>query len=177
MSVQIDSEVIGLEHVRERLGNSGQVNRQIGRVLNEAARIGVAVARAEAPKDSHRLVDAIREDNIQFTTAQGFIEASFGVGRVSRATRDERGRFTGSTGGALRYPLWVHEGTGLYGHFHRAITPKRAKAMRFVGRTGIVVTKSVRGQRPQPFMRQGYEAARAYIDSHLDDLVNNLFEP
>jgi hypothetical protein len=145
-------------------------------VLNEAARVGAASARIHAPKDQRRLVAAISEDDFRFTVGQGSIEASFGVRDVSRATRGAGGRFTGSSPGARRYPLWVHEGTGLYGHFHRVITPKRRKFMVFVGRTGLVFARSVRGQKPQPYMRHGYEEARAYIDAHLDEMVNRLFE-
>jgi hypothetical protein len=48
--------------------------------------------------------------------------------------------------------------------------------MVFVGRTGLVFARSVRGQKPQPYMRHGYEEARAYIDAHLDEMVNRLFE-
>jgi hypothetical protein len=177
MSIQVGIERIdGLEEIRDRFGDSGQVERRIGEVLNKAARIGVASARVSAPKDQRRLVAAIREDSIQITTAQGFIEASFGVQPVSRATRGAGGRFTGSTSGALKYPLWVHEGTGLYGHFHRAITPRRRKFMVFVGRTGLVFARSVRGQKPQPYMRHGYEEARAYIDTHLGEMVDRLFD-
>lgn len=175
MTIEVGVDRIeGLDEVRERLGNSGRVRRDVADVLNRAARIGVASARVHAPKDKRLLVAAISEDSIQFTVRRDHVEASFGVGPVSRATRGAGGRFTGSASGARNYPLWVHEGTGLYGHFHRLITPRRAKAMAFVGRTGFVVTKTVRGQRPQPYMQRGYDDARAYVDTHLDDMISGL---
>lgn len=164
----------GLDEVRARLGDSGQIKRRMGDVLNQAARIGVQSARIYAPKDKHLLVRAITEDAVRFTAGQEFIEARFGVQPVSRATRGERGRFTGSRPGARNYPLWVHEGTGLYGRLQRLITPRRAPAMVFVGRTGLVVTKTTRGQRPQPYIREAYADARAYIDAHLDDILHNM---
>jgi hypothetical protein len=46
--------------------------------------------------------------------------------------------------------------------------------MVFVGRTGLVITKSVKGQKPQPYMAEGYADARAYIDAHLDDMLGRL---
>jgi hypothetical protein len=174
IEVGID-RIEGLEEVRARLGDSGQIRRRTGEVLNQAARIGVQSARIYAPKDKRLLVNAITEDAVHFTAGQEFIEASFGVQPVSRATRGEGGRFTGSKPGARNYPLWVHEGTGLYGRLHRLIRPRRAKAMVFVGRTGLVITKSVRGQKPQPYMTEAYADARAYIDAHLDDMLGRLF--
>jgi hypothetical protein len=164
----------GLEEVRARLGDSGQVRRRMADVLNEATRIGVESARVHAPKDQRLLVNAISKDSIQFTAGQEFIEASFGVSPVSRATRGAGGRFTGSSEGSRIYPLYVHEGTGLYGRLHRLIRPKRARAMVFVGRTGLVVRRTIKGQRPQPYMEHGYQDARAYIDAHLDDMVDRL---
>lgn len=177
MSIQIDTDVIGLEDVRSRLGNSGQIRRDTAEVLNEAARIGAQAARIYAPKGAtHRLVNAIRDDTIQFAATGTHIEASFGVSPVSRATRGEGGRFTGSAPGSRKYPVYVHEGTGLYGRLNRLITPRRARAMVFVGRTGLVVRRTIRGQRPQPFMREAYMDARAYIEAHLDDMVRGFLD-
>jgi hypothetical protein len=174
IEVGID-RIEGLEEVRARFGDSGQIGQRMSEVLNQAARIGVHSARIYAPKDKELLVNAITEDSIRFTAGQEFIEASFGVQRVNRSTRGAGGRFTGSKPGSRIYPLWVHEGTGLYGRLHRLIRPKRKKAMVFVGRTGLVITKSVKGQRPQPYMTEAYMDARAYIDAHLDDMLGRLF--
>jgi len=177
MSIVVGIDTIdGLDEVRARMGDSSQINRRLGDVLSQAARIGAQSARIYAPKDTHRLVRAITDDAVQLTAGQHTIEASFGVQPVSRHTRGAGGRFTGSTKGSRIYPLWVHEGTGLYGAFKRAITPKRAQYMRFVGRTGLIYKKSVKGQKPQPYMRHGYEDAKDYIASHLDEFANHLFD-
>jgi hypothetical protein len=177
MTIEVGIDRIeGLDEVRARLGNSGQVKRHMGDVLNQAARIGVQSARIYAPKDKMLLVRAITEDAVRFTAGQESIEASFGVQPVSRATRGEGGRFTGSKPGARNYPLWVHEGTGLYGRLHRLITPRRASHMVFVGRTGFVRKRTIRGQKPQPYMTEAYADARAYIDAHLDDMLRGLID-
>jgi hypothetical protein len=177
LSIQVGIDSIdGLDEFRERLGDSSQIRRRMHEVLEEASRIGAQSARIYAPKDKALLVNAIKDDSVQFTMSDGTVEARFGVSPVDRSTRGEGGRFTGSKAGSRRYPIYVHEGTGLYGHLKRVITPKRASPMVFLGRTGWVRTKSVRGQRPQPFMRHGYEDARAYIAAHLDDFANRLFE-
>jgi hypothetical protein len=136
----------------------------------------VQSARIYAPKDKFLLVNAITRDAIHITAGQEFIEASFGVQPVSRATRGAGGRFTGSKPGSRKYPLWVHEGTGLYGRLQRLIRPRRANAMVFIGRTGLVITKTTRGQRPQPYVREGFEDAKAYVEAHLDDMVRGFIQ-
>lgn len=177
MAIEVVADrITGLDEVRARLGNSGQIRQDTASVLNQAARIGVQSARIYAPKDQRLLVNAITEDAVHITAREGAIEATFGVQDVSRATRGAGGRFTGSRPGSRRYPLWVHEGTGIYGRLHRLIRPKRAKVMVFVGRTGLVFAKTVRGQRPQPYLREGFEDAKAYIEAHLDDTIRGLIE-
>lgn len=177
MTIQVGIERIdGLDEVRARFGDSSQINRRIDEVLNRAAHVGVESARVHAPKDQGLLAKAISEDSVRFAAQQEFIEASFGVNPVSRATRGAGGRFTGSTSGARNYPLWVHEGTGLYGRLHRLITPRRARYMRFVGHTGLVFARTTKGQRPQPYMLEGFEDASRYIEAHLDAMVGRLIE-
>src|SRR4051812_27685854 len=130
-------EIHGLDEVRARLGDSSQLHRRVGEVLNQAARIGVQSARIYAPKgQSRRLVNHITDDSIQITAHQNVVQATFGVQPV--LPRGAGGRFVE---GSRRYPVYVHEGTGLYGPLKRAITPKRAKFMVFLGRTGLVKTK------------------------------------
>jgi HK97 gp10 family phage protein len=51
------------------------------------------------------------------------------------------------------YALFVHNGTGIYGPRGRPIVPVRARVLAFPGRDGrMVFARSVRGQRPQPFL-------------------------
>lgn len=53
------------------------------------------------------------------------------------------------------YGLWVHDGTGIYGPRHTPIRPKQAKALRFFWKKEgrWVVTKSVRGMRPNTYLK------------------------
>jgi phage gpG-like protein len=62
----------------------------------------------------------------------------------------------------VRYAVWVHNGTGLYGPLHRKITPKRHKRLRFRPKDSrkFVYAKSVVGMRPNPFLKNALRAAR-----------------
>jgi len=170
MTIEVGIDRIdGLEEVRERLGNSGQVQRHMARVLNEAARVGVQSARIYAPKRTGELVKHIKEQDVGLSIVGDSVEASFGVSRV--LPRGSGGRLKG---GSQLYPLYVHEGTGIFGRYRRVITPRRARYMVFRGRTGLVVTSFTRGQKPQPYMQEAYADARTYIEAHLDDMVRGL---
>lgn len=60
------------------------------------------------------------------------------------------------------YALWVHNGTGLYGPRHMKILPKKGKYLRFVpkGSSEAVFARSVKGMRPNPFLKDALPAAR-----------------
>lgn len=64
---------------------------------------------------------------------------------------------------------WVHDGTGIYGPRGRPITPKSAKVLVFssalygskTGKNrGKVFARSVKGMRPNPFLKDALPAAR-----------------
>ena len=177
LAMQTD-RIEGINEIREKLGNSGHVYGSLRDLLNDAARVGVASARLNAPKGrTGNLQQAIDDRAIAFRIRgdRDRAEARFGVQPVANPGR-----------GSRLYPLYVHEGTGIYGRLHRAITPKRAPMMVFpgggkpwpvmAGRTGLVHKQSVRGQRPQPFMTLAYAEARAHIDAHIDETINRLVE-
>lgn len=59
----------------------------------------------------------------------------------------------------VKYALYVHEGTGVYGPRGAPITPKRAKALAFTGKSGkLVIVKSVKGMRGTPYLRDALHA-------------------
>jgi hypothetical protein len=69
----------------------------------------------------------------------------------------------------LYYARYVHDGTGIYGPKRAVIKPKRAKALVFRSKLygqksgpfrGFVVVKSVKGMKPNPFLRDALPAFR-----------------
>jgi hypothetical protein len=168
--------VEGIEEIRSRLGDSGNVRRSVTPVLRDAARVGTEAARLHAPRGrTGRLAEAIADDAIVFRIRGDVATARFGVQPVMNPGRGDR-----------LYPIAVHEGTGLHGRLKHLITARRAPAMVFpgggkpwpvtAGRTGLVVKHVVRGQRAQPYMQHAYEEASAYVDAHLDEVVRRLVE-
>jgi hypothetical protein len=163
LAVQTD-KIEGVDQIRERLGNSGNVRNAVTPLLREAARVGATAARAHAPRGATgRLEGSIDDDAIVFRIRGDEIAARFGVQPVME----------------------------LYGHLHRIIRPRRHKYMIFpgggssaggfawpteFGRTGRVVASSVRGQRPNPYMTKAYEEARIYVDAHLNQVINRLID-
>jgi hypothetical protein len=175
LAVQTGS-VEGIDEIRNRLGDSGNIRRSVTPILREAARVGAVAARLHAPRGSTgRLAREIADDAIVFRIRGDVATARFGVQPVRDPGR-----------GSPLYPIYVHEGTGLYGSLSRVITPRRAKAMIFpgggkkwpvaFGHTGSVVKFVVRGQRAQPYMLAAFEEADAYVNSHLDELVNRIVD-
>jgi hypothetical protein len=79
--------------------------------------------------------------------------------RLSRSTVGGEVAVTIST--PLKYARYHHDGTGIFGRTGQPIRPVSAKALRFKprGSTGFVFAASVRGSRPNPFMREALEAA------------------
>lgn len=58
------------------------------------------------------------------------------------------------------YAIYVMKGTGLFGDNHSLIRPKHAKFMRFRLPDGtIVLARTTKGQRPQPFLVNALKAA------------------
>lgn len=72
-------------------------------------------------------------------------------------------------GSGLKRALWIHEGTGIYGPRHRKITAKSGGVLVFSVKSGgakrgkfrgKVVVRSVRGMKPNHFLRDALPAAR-----------------
>lgn len=171
MDVEISfARNIEYRELRARLG-SGGAHRALADLLDEAARVGQQSAEIYAPERARRLKRKL-ESVPANRDLGGDLEARVGVGRVHE--------FPGRLGlpvseGAEMYPLYVHEGTGLFGAFHRMIRPRRAKRMRFPGRTGIVYAKAVQGQQPQPYMKDAFEDVTSYVRARLDATVDEIF--
>lgn len=68
------------------------------------------------------------------------------------------------------YARWVHDGTGLYGPQHKLIKPRKARVLVFKSKVygakkgkyaGWVFAKSVKGMKPNPFLKNALSAADA----------------
>ncbi len=61
----------------------------------------------------------------------------------------------------VKYALWVHDGTGIYGPRGVPIRPKRGKFLRFTGRRGrIVYAREVKGMKRNRFLLLALSVAR-----------------
>lgn len=62
----------------------------------------------------------------------------------------------------VEYARWVHDGTGIYGPRRRPIRPISHQFLRFrpKGARGYVYVKSVKGMKPNPFLRNALAAAK-----------------
>lgn len=96
------------------------------------------VARALAPKASGALAASIYVRGIFYLTYPGV-----------------------EIGTPLKYGLYQHEGTGIYGPRRRYITPRRAKFLVFrpKGSSKLVFARRVRGVTKKPFLKNALPAA------------------
>lgn len=163
--MQVDIEVIrsgDIDRLRESLGNSRGVESALERFVNSSAMVAQSFAELNAPKKTKKLMGGIERDKADKMNS-GAIQAAVGVQPVavnSPANED--------------YPYFVHQGTGLFGKYHKLIRPVRAKAMVFFGRTGWVVAKTVKGQRPQPYMGDAFHELQTIIPHQIDGLVDDI---
>jgi hypothetical protein len=176
LAVQTRTDVSGVDEIRARLGDSGNVRGAVTPILQEGALVGARAAKRHAPRGATgRLAGSIAEDAIVFRIRGDTIGARFGVQPVMDPGR-----------GSRLYPIYVHEGTGLHGRLKRLITARRSPTMVFpgggkpwpvhAGRTGIVERRFIKGQRPQPYLLMAYEEAKVYVEHHLDGVFRRLVQ-
>ncbi len=86
------------------------------------------------------------------------------TGRLASSIKVEivisRGTAGCQIGTSVHYAKYVHDGTGIYGPSGRPIRPKRGRALKFSGSTGVVYSASSRGQKGTHFLRNALRAAR-----------------
>ena len=61
------------------------------------------------------------------------------------------------------YTPFVNDGTGVYGIYHRPITPKHAKVLVFKWKGKTWFLKSVKGQKPQKFVEKSINETKDVI--------------
>lgn len=106
------------------------LTRASRKALEKDAALVTAKAVALAPKDTMELAESISY------TVEGSTPETMTATIVVKA----------------QHGIIVEKGSGIYGPKGRPIKPKRSKVMVFPGRAGIVYTKSVLGQKAQPFL-------------------------
>lgn len=81
-------------------------------------------------------------------------------GRFVGASRDAQGRLVAFSRVSIptrpRHAIWVHGGTGIFGPRRTPIVPRRSPMLVFYIRGRKWVKRSVRGQRPQPYLTDAY---------------------
>jgi HK97 gp10 family phage protein len=76
------------------------------------------------------------------------------------------------------YGIYVHEGTGIYGDYHRPIFAHMGNVFAFRAGTREVFTRHTLGQRPQPFMREALLLVEnTYIPARVQELGTELSHP
>ena len=84
--------------------------------------------------------------------------------------------FKGILRSNVKYGIFVHEGTGLYGKNHRLIVPVYKKALYWKGADHPVMWS--RGQRPNPFLQRAVEQSAGEINkvfkAALDSITKEL---
>jgi len=97
-----------------------------------------------------------------------------------RALLDSTGAINAHVGVARTapYAIWHHEGTGIFGKYHRRITPTAGNVLVFRdsakgGR--LVFARSVKGQRANPFMRDAYLLVKNTVaDARFRKLAHDI---
>jgi hypothetical protein len=140
------------------------------------------------PDKAVRLLRATIEDIADRIESQAIINAPEDTGELkAHAVErvDNKRRIQGPGGLVVRsvlsvpktpvYAKWVHDGTGIYGPKGTPIVPKKANFMRFQIDGKWFAKRSVRGQRPQPYLKEAAETVeRTYVPVKIAELRAKL---
>lgn len=134
-----------------------EVNRLVRDAVNDLAIAIESEARGRAPHRTGNLIRNISHDAAR-PLEPGHVEAQVGLRKQAP------------------YGIWVHEGTGIFGRYHRRITPTTGNFLAFRTRSGrIIFTKSVLGQRAQPFFREAFEiVTKTYAPVRMQKLAHDI---
>jgi hypothetical protein len=135
-------------------GGRREARREMERMLAGAASYAEVQMKAFAPGSIRQLTstsDVRWIDALELEAVAG-VEPAVGRGDIDP-----------------RFPLYVHEGTGLYRlHSPSYIRPQRARAMRFEKRgEGPKFRRRVSGQRAQPFVYMAYQMTTLYMRARV----------
>lgn len=129
------------------------------------------------PIDTRQLIGQLAAQIEEIATRQGRIP--YRTGQLQKSITSQVLSDTEAVVGSnLFYARFVHDGTGIYGPLQRKITPRRKKALYWKDAAHPV--KSVRGQKPQPFLAEAVEEfarvgpATAIIDRFGRDVADAI---
>jgi len=134
-----------------------EVNRLVRDAIDDLAMAIESVTKERAPHRTGNLVRNISHD-LAHPLEPGHIEAQVGLRKQAP------------------YGIWVHEGTGVFSRYHRKITPTTGNFLVFRTRSGrTIFTKSVLGQRAQPFFREAFEiVTKTYAPARMRKLAHDI---
>jgi len=73
------------------------------------------------------------------------------------------------------YAKWVHDGTGIYGPYKTPIVPRSAPYLKFRYKGRLWRLPSVKGQKPQPFLREAYFIInRTFVPIRIEQLRTEI---
>ena len=75
-----------------------------------------------------------------------------------------------------KYAIYIHEGTGIYGKYQRPIFPKRAKALRWKDKGQVRFAKSIKGQKPNPFVDRAAKKSVRKVNNIFNETLNNILK-
>jgi hypothetical protein len=93
---------------------------------------------------------------------------------ISKVGKWEQDNTTFAIGSDVFYRWWVHDGTGIYGETGQPITPVTAKFLRFEWHGEIIYTKSVRGQKPNPYYDRAIESEKDTISKYIGEALKKF---
>ena len=136
-----------------------RISPGLGRKIREASSEGIARdmmrrgLRVEAAAKKRISVSPKRVDKGRLRSSIRTVPIRAGFSRGARV------------GSNVKYARFVHDGTGIYGPRGTPIKPRTKKFLRFrpkgvKGKKGYVFAKSVKGMRPNPYLKDALPAAR-----------------
>ena len=73
-----------------------------------------------------------------------------------------------------RYALYVHQGTGIYGPHKKRIVPTTKKALAFQIGGKWIYRRSVKGQKPNPFMKRAFDEVRPRLKEIFNRAISDF---
>lgn len=146
-----------------RMMNRDHIRSELASTIDSAARVGEQSLRIYAPKGKTLSLERHIDRTRAHDGLEGDVVAETGVKRIEGRGDPRRGR----------YP---DKGTGIYGPKGAIIRPTSSRFMVFLIDGRKFVRSTVRGQRPQHFVRDAYHDVEAYLPGRLEVTARRIVE-